>query len=211
MPKAKSSSATPFCRVCFRDITPNSLRFFFGREMSICPSCYQNLKPTFRHFLVRGVPFLSLYDYEQGFQSLLFQFKGCFDIELAPVFLDMALPLLKVRYRGYALVPAPSSEEHNQRRGFNHVIEAFSSLGLPILPLLEKRSDRKQTDCSLAERKKVGEILGLKAKTSLRNKKVLFVDDVFTTGSTAKACLALLQKLHPKKLEGLVLAKVIPK
>lgn len=211
MRKKKSNSATPFCKACFKDIRTNTLHATFAKNVSLCYRCYQNLEPVCRHFRCKGVPFLSLFNYHQGFQTMLFQFKGCHDIELAPCFLEYALPYLKFRYRGYVLVPAPSSKSHNEARGFNHVIEAFRPLGLPILEILEKKTDRKQTDCTVKERKEVGKILGYTKKISLRGKKILFVDDVYTTGSTAKACLALLSALHPSRLEGLVLSKVIPK
>lgn len=211
MRKKKSSTATPFCKVCFKDIRPTSLHAILGKRPYLCHDCFVSLSPAYRHFKCDGVPFLSLYDYESGFQSLLFQFKGCFDIELAPIFLEYQLPLLKMRYRNHVVIPAPSSQSHNETRGFNHVVEVFSHLGLPLLPVLEKVGDRKQTDCNLEQRKEVGNYLRLGKKVSLRGKKALFVDDVYTTGSTAKACLKFIASLHPKSIEGLVLAKVIPK
>lgn len=211
MPKKKSVSATPFCRVCFKDIRPNSFKAFLTTDNRLCRKCYQGLEPSFFRFKLGSISFMAIYPYHEGFQSLLFQFKGCFDIELAPIFLEFPLPWLKLLYHGCYLIPAPSSASHNQTRGFNHVVEAFRPLGLPILEILEKTSDRKQTDCSLEERKTVGDIIRLTKKPNLKGKKVLFVDDVFTTGSTAKACLKLIASLHPKKLQGLVLSKVIPK
>lgn len=211
MPKRKSDSATPFCKMCFKDLKENSLKMAFHRENLICHRCYLGLNPIYQHFVFHKIKFLAIYEYGEGMQSALYQFKGCYDIELAPLFLDYPLPWLKLRYRNYVLVPAPSSASHNEQRGFNHVIEAFSVLGLPILPILAKKSDRKQTDCTAEQRAQVGEILTIAKKVDLRDKNVLFVDDVFTTGSTAKACLSLIASLHPKRMEGLVLSKVIPK
>ena len=37
--------------------------------------------------------------------------------------------------------------------------------------------------------------------------KVLLVDDILTTGSTLFSCLQLIKKLHPKKIQILVVAK----
>ena len=37
---------------------------------------------------------------------------------------------------------------------------------------------------------------------------ILLVDDVFTTGSTMRACISLLQEKHPKRIHVLVLSKV---
>ena len=184
---------------------------YYVGENRYCYSCLKEINPKFTRFKASGVNALSIYDYDDKIKSLLYQFKGCFDFELAPIFLEFPLPWLKLLYHGCYLIPAPSSASHNQTRGFNHVVEAFRLLGLPILEILEKTSDRKQTDCSLEERKTVGDIIRLTKKPNLKGKKILFVDDVFTTGSTAKACLKLIASLHPKKLQGLVLSKVIPK
>ena len=46
-----------------------------------------------------------------------------------------------------------------------------------------------------------------KNRIDLSNKKVLIVDDVYTTGSSFRACLALVRKLHPKVIKACFLAK----
>lgn len=168
------------------------------------------MAPVFTSFKTEGVPSLALYFYNEKITSILFQFKGCFDIELAPVFLGRALPLLKAKYRGYTLLPAPSSPSHDERRGFNHVVEMFKGLGLPILQAFRKTEDVKQADLSAKERKKVKKRIAWNKGISIRGKKVLLVDDVYTTGSTMKACLALAKKHRPKKISILVMAKTPP-
>ena len=155
------------------------------------------------------MPALSLYPYGEAIRSALYQFKGCFDVELAPVFLDFPLDYLRLRYHGYVIVPAPSSKEHDEKRGFNHVVEMFRPLGLPMHCILQKTSDRKQADLTYQERQKVGDILTLEGGSSLKGKKILFVDDVYTTGATCKACLNLLKQLRPAKLAVLTMAKTL--
>ena len=49
--------------------------------------------------------------------------------------------------------------------------------------------------------------MALKENVSLENHDVLIVDDIYTTGSTMKAAINLVEKLNPKEIKVLVLAK----
>jgi ComF family protein len=142
----------------------------------------------------------ALYAYNEAVRSLLFQFKACGDIELAPVFIAYQAPLLRLFYQGYILVPAPSYEAKNDSRGFNHVEEMFKPLRLPLLKALKKTSDVKQASLNFAERQKIGERLAFCEDVSVAGKKILFVDDLITTGATAKACCTLLKEHGAKKV-----------
>lgn len=151
---------------------------------------------------------MAIYPYSDTFRSLLYQYKGCGDIELSGCFLERVRLLLKIRYAGYLVTFAPSHFSHVAARGFDHVPTVFESLGKPILDLFAKTTDMKQSSQSKGRRRQVGKYIVFKKKPSLVGKKILFVDDVYTTGSTTRACLKLLQGLHPKKVAVLVLAKV---
>lgn len=149
-----------------------------------------------------------LYEYNDFFRSTLYQYKGCGDIELAPIFLDYHRAFLQIKYCGYLLIPAPSHALHDEERGFSHIKRIVDCLKLPTISAIEKVINRKQSDLKREERMKVGEILRWKDNYSIRNKKILIVDDVMTTGSTIKACVNLVKQQKPKRIEVLVLAKV---
>ena len=82
-------------------------------------------------------------------------------------------------------------------------------MGLPMVKALVKDEGMKQTELSGQERTAVGKMIHLVKNITIRGKKILLVDDVFTTGSTAKACLKLLSQAGAKKLKLLVAAKTI--
>lgn len=207
----KSATATPFCKVCFKPIAEDSFLSTFLGEESLCPHCYAEMKPEWFHWKEGKVPCLALYFYNATIRSMLYQFKGCGDYELKDAFFAYPKYVLRSQFQGFYLVPAPSSRSHNEKRGFNQVKAMCECLELPFLDCLEKTVEAKQSDLSVEERKKIGKYLSYYGPASLSNKKILLVDDVFTTGSTARGCLKLLSAHHPQKLAFLTMAKTLPK
>ena len=204
-------TATPFCKACFKPIAEDSFLSSFLGEPSLCPDCYREMKPEWFEWKEGKVPCLALYFYNETIRSMLYQFKGCGDYELKDAFFAYPKYILRARFRGYYIVPAPSSRSHNQKRGFNQVKAMCECLKMPLLDCLEKTVDAKQSDLSAEERRKIGKYLAYRGPASLADKKILLVDDVFTTGSTARGCLKLLKAHHPKKLAFLAMAKTLPK
>lgn len=198
---------TRICKVCFKEFSPNSLFSLTHREPCLCNSCLRKFDPKFIEFRVGRYKGLSVYEYDETIKAYLYQFKGCFDFELAKVFLERYYLELSMKYSGFNIVPVPSFYEDNEIRGFNHVEEIFKPLKLPILKILKKTSHFKQAEHSGNTRNEISQHLVLTNNLSLRGKKILLVDDVYTTGSTIKACIELLKELKPKRIEILVMSK----
>lgn len=196
--------------MCFKDISSFRFASIFCDEVTLCSKCALEMKGDFRSFKLNGFRAYYLYDYEESIRNHLFLLKGCGDLEIAKIFFSSQIPLLKVMFWGYFIVPAPSFEERNQQRGFNQVEAIFAPLGLPFLNVIRKIDDVKQADCSKEERNKIGDHLRLENGVSLKGKKILFVDDVYTTGATAKACIRLISQAQPKTIRALFMAKVKP-
>lgn len=142
------------------------------------------------------------------FQQCLYQFKGCYDIELSSIFLENYLDYIKVKFKNYILVPAPSHISHDEKRGFNHVITIFKNLNMPIVSCFLKDKDMKQSTLSFRERRNIKNIIKIHNGSYLKGKNILLVDDVFTSGSTIKTMINLLKPIKPKKISILVLSKV---
>ena len=141
-------------------------------------------------------------------QELLYQFKGCKDYELKTVFLEYYLYYLNFKFNGYVIIPAPSSKESDEERGFNHVEEMFKGLKLKMIKCIHKTKQRKQAELTTKERQKIGEYLIID-DVDLRRQKVLLVDDVFTTGSTIKSMIKLVREKGAKKIKVLLMSKTI--
>ena len=123
------------------------------------------------------------------------------------VFLNLYYKELKILYSGFIAIPIPSFKEDDEIRGFNHVVEAFNFLGLEMMPIIVKTAHHKQAEKTAKKRKEINKFLALSKNPDLTNKKVLLVDDIYTTGSTIRSAINLIEKLHPKEIRVLVLAK----
>lgn len=194
------------CKICFQEIKQLGINSL-NKKVTICQNCYNKFDVLFYEYKIEKYHVLSIYNYDDVMTKLIFQYKACFDIELKSVFLERHINELRLKYSNYVIVPIPSSKESDEERGFNHVEELFAELKLPIYKCLEKKFNFKQSDLSKNERMKVESKLLIKKGELLKNKNVLLVDDIITTGSSLKAGINLIKKYNPKRIECLTLCK----
>ena len=198
---------TKVCKTCFEDIDDCSISELINPDLSLCINCFEKLNPKFHTFKIGKINCTAIYDYDEDIKGLIYQFKGCYDYELKDIFLERYKKELEFYYHDYLIIPIPSSREDDLRRGFNHVEESFKVLNLKIDRRIYKKIKMKQSDRNAKDRGNIGDFLDLSDTSSLKHKKILLVDDIFTTGSTMRACIELIKQLHPKKIEVLVLCK----
>lgn len=181
----------------------------FSKNIHVCDTCFQKYQAKFIEFKIEKVKGIAIYEYDESIRELIYQFKGCYDIELGGLFLEQYIIYIRYKYLGYIVVPIPSYENENIRREFNHVKEAFKCLKLERLDILEKIDEYKQSNQKRKDRDKIEYHLKVSDLEKVKNKKILLVDDVLTTGSTLKACIALIKQGHPKCIKILTIAKVM--
>ena len=191
----------------------NLLSFYeiINGDDCLCYSCQKKLNPKFIKFEVEGIEGIAIYEYDDNIKSILYQFKGCYDVELAPVFLNRFKRELHYLYKGYMLIPAPSYILEDKKRGFRHIEKMFECLNLPIEYLIEKVSPFKQAMNTRKGRMKIAKHLALNHKEKIEGKKILIVDDVSTTGSTLKSMIRLIRDAKPKQIKVLVMSKRVIK
>ena len=195
------------CLICFKKVNITDFCRLFNGKIPICQACQTEMEPKFIKFHVDNHKATSLYNYNPFIRKLIYQYKGCYDYELHQAFLDRYSKEIKLRYFDRVIIPIPSYQNEDEQRGFNHVVETFKSIGLNMLNILEKTEKHKQALSSFKQRKEVYKYLELKSYPDLSKKKVLIVDDVYTTGSTMKSAIHLIEKLNPKNIDVLVVAK----
>lgn len=114
-----------------------------------------------------------------------------------------------------ALIPVPLHLSRRRERGYNQaeaIADGLAALwGKPVWPkaLVRKRATRSQTLLSKGERG--GNLVGaFAADPRVRGKRLLLIDDVFTTGATTETCATALLAAGAAAAGVFALAKVEP-
>lgn len=114
----------------------------------------------------------------------------------------------------FILVPVPLEKRRLKWRGFNQAEELAKELSkflkIPMLGdcLLKIKKTFPQVELSEEERKK--NVLGaflVKNKNGIKGRRILLVDDIYTTGSTMEECARVLKIAGAKQVIGIVIAR----
>lgn len=112
-----------------------------------------------------------------------------------------------------AIIPIPLSKERQHWRGYNQsekLAEGIAKVaGLPIWNncIMRKANAQSQTRLSDIERQmNVMEVFDILTPEQLREKHLLLVDDVFTTGATLYACAKQLSEIDGVRISFMTLA-----
>ncbi|MDI6602651.1 MAG: ComF family protein [Patescibacteria group bacterium] len=117
----------------------------------------------------------------------------------------------------YILIPVPLDKKKLKRRGFNQAEEIgkelSSFLAIPLIPdcLIKIKETIPQVKLTAQTRKKnVKGAFFIKNKNLVKDKKILLVDDVYTTGSTMEEAARVLKVAGAKEIIGIVVARAKP-
>jgi ComF family protein len=112
------------------------------------------------------------------------------------------------------VVPVPMHWWRKWNRGFNQA-ELLARVvgrrtGIPVARALKRRrSTLSQAGLTLAQRREnLTGVFRVPARNRMEGRRVLLVDDVFTTGATASACAAALKRAGARSVVLLTLARV---
>lgn len=181
------------CLMCGKDMRYGSLKDILYGDDVLCEACRNTWLKKRIVCAIDGVRVQSDYVYNKAFSQCLIQFKECGDEALKDAFLWEVRKKLKRRYKGYTLLLLPSAKEKVEQRGFLHLHEMFSCLGLEMLDAFEKTVNISQKTLSAEQRSEMKHTIRLKEGIQLP-KKIVLVDDTVTTGATLSGAISCLEK-----------------
>ena len=113
------------------------------------------------------------------------------------------------------IIPVPIHTKRRMERGYNQsaLIAKAISKKIPQIDYLEdvlikKINNKPQSTKNKSERK--NNVIGAyyrKNKEKINNKKILLLDDIYTTGNTVNECCKILQSANPKCIDVITIAK----
>lgn len=118
--------------------------------------------------------------------------------------------------QGDAFVPVPLHFTRQARRGYNQALWLAAALSRqtrrPVMKdvLIRTKSTPPQGIMNnTARRKNVSGVFAVSNPDKIRNKRLVIIDDVFTTGATVDACAAVLKQAGARHVSILTLARVV--
>ena len=112
------------------------------------------------------------------------------------------------------IIPVPVSKKRMKQRGYNQskliAKEMAKYIGIDcVCDCLIKKIDNKPQSTLDKEQRMLNPIGVYKLKNgyNLKEKEILLIDDIYTTGSTVRECCKIISKGKPKKIDIFTIAK----
>jgi competence protein ComFC len=189
------------CRICSRPFQYVDEKF---RRGDLCNDCFRwEEDPEWQGYLEKNN---SLYLYNEFLKEVIAKFKFRGDYVLAKIFSELIKAKL-IEIAPDLLVPIPLSEERQYERGFNQAAAILTEAGYSHANLLSRIHSEKQSKKSRSERIHLPQVFRINPDIQLAGKKVVLIDDIYTTGSTLRHAAKLLREAGAASIQSLTLAR----
>lgn len=112
------------------------------------------------------------------------------------------------------IIPVPISQKRRKQRGYNQSeliakeIAKRLSIDYNNKCLFKTKNIIEQSKLNKEERQSnIQGVYELHNKKLLKDKKILLIDDIYTTGSTVNECSRIIKQAQPKKIDVFTIAK----
>ncbi len=178
--------------------------------LPICKECEERLKP-YEINLVQKDKFF-IYKYQDIIRNLLLNYKFNDASYLANSFAYLIKNNKKIYsiLKNYdIIIPVPLHKKRMNERGYNQTELIAKKLGIPVETncLIKAKNIKPQSTKTAKERQiDIKNVFAIQNVEKIKNKKLLLLDDIYTTGSTANECIKTLSKAT-NKISFLAIAK----
>ncbi|WP_223875876.1 ComF family protein [Paucilactobacillus kaifaensis] len=151
----------------------------------------------------------SLLAYNEATKQFMQQYKFAGDFRLRQVFSDELRHLINDLHADL-IIPIPVNEYTWKTRGFNQVVGMLNNINYENLLISKNNNQHKlQSHKKRYERlfTKQPFKLGDQSLKKIKDKKIILVDDVYTTGRTLYHAADLVQSCQPSELMSVTLAR----
>lgn len=218
------------CLICQEEVNQMFLfsQFFLLKteELTACSSCYESFEEIGEQHCLRcfkpnqedvciecltwerkgyDIQHHSLYKYNEAMRSYFQSYKFQGDYTLRYVFGKVLKDALKA-FKDYHFIPVPVSLKTYEERGFNQVEGLLEAAGCSYKAILAKEEETKQSHLGRQERLKMKNHYYLK-ETEPLPKKLLLIDDIYTTGATIVSIKQLLLESGAKEVRSFSLCR----
>lgn len=148
-------------------------------------------------------------------KELILKFKYRSDFTAGDILAELLEAYIteKFDYKEYIIAYIPLSKKSQKARGFNQceymAKKIAGNLEINVVELLIKvKETKEQKKLKKDERfENIREAFNIKKGINIKNKKIILIDDVTTTGATLQEASKLLKKFHIDDIKLLTLAK----
>ena len=198
------------CGLCGKSVKYNSytctnclsiLKYYRGREINNCKTQYYD-------------QMINLYEYTGIIKKRIWQLKfrdGKYISKAFAYLIYMKLRKLNIGFD--IIIPVPISMGRYMERGYNQcglLVKELSKLlkkESSFKLLIKRKNNKRQSDLNIIDRKiNVVDVYKIKDEEKIKNKIILLVDDVCTTGSTLNECAKMLKLSGAKKVIAITIA-----
>lgn len=190
----------------------------FVSECETCRTELPNLRCGSAPIVRRDVRFLkevhAVYDYRKPIRGAVERLKFNDEPQLADVFGDeMAELAQQCGLRADLIVPVPMRRRKLRERGYSAPLllaqRVGQKLGIQVVQVLEKIVETPDQH-GLTRQERKANLLGafeVMDKSVVRGKRILLIDDVFTTGATLEECAKMLLAADADRCDALCFAQ----
>ncbi len=158
---------------------------------------------------------MSVFEYTASVQRLIYRFKYRGEQYLSHVLGGLLAKRLKEQrnWEYSAIVAVPLHKKRQRERGFNQAALLASTvaarLDVPVLPDALARTKETSVQAGLGRQERFANLrqaFHIKDKEGIKGKRIILVDDIFTTGSTVNECSRVLLEAGAEKVYVLTVA-----